>query len=121
MSTHVDSQLKFLLLLNVFLLIVGCMMDIFSAIVVLVPLIVPLGQAFGINPMHLGLIFLANLELGYLTPPVGMNLFFAALRFDKTVIEVCKSVMPLFLLLSAGVLIITYFPVLSTLLPELFW
>jgi TRAP-type C4-dicarboxylate transport system permease large subunit len=71
--------------------------------------------------MHLGLIFLANLELGYLTPPVGMNLFFAALRFDKSIIEVCKSVIPLFLLLGIGVLLITYIPFLSTLLPDLFW
>ncbi len=118
-TSSIEQPWVFLLALNGFLLFVGCFMDIFSAIVVLVPLIVPLGQAFGINPMHLGLIFLANLELGYLTPPVGMNLFFAALRFDKPVLEVCKSTLPIFLLLLIGVLLITYLPFLSTWLPGL--
>jgi tripartite ATP-independent transporter DctM subunit len=120
-TESIENPLVFLLALNGFLLIVGCFMDIFSAIIVLVPLIVPLGQAFGINPMHLGLIFLANLELGYLTPPVGMNLFFAALRFDESILDVCKSVIPLFLLLCVGVLLITYLPFLSTFLPALVW
>ena len=118
-TASIDQAWVFLLALNAFLLIIGCFMDIFSAIVVLVPLIVPLGQAFGINPMHLGLIFLANLELGYLTPPVGMNLFFAALRFEEPVLDVCKSVVPIFLLLLIGVLLITYLPFLSTFLPGL--
>ena len=117
--SSIEQPWVFLLALNGFLLIVGCFMDIFSAIVVLVPLIVPLGQAFGINPMHLGLIFLANLELGYLTPPVGMNLFFAALRFEKPVLEVCASVLPVFVLLLIGVVLITYIPFLSTFLPGL--
>jgi len=118
-TESIENPWVFLLALNGFLLVVGCFMDIFSAIVVLVPLIVPLGQAFGINPMHLGLVFLANLELGYLTPPVGMNLFFAATRFKKSVVEVYRSVVPLFLLLCVGVLLITYLPFLSTALPAL--
>ena len=95
-------------------------MDIFTAIVILAPLIVPIGVAFGVNPIHLGIIFLANLELGYLTPPVGMNLFFASYRFDRPVTEVYRSVIPLFFVLSLGVLVITYLPALSTALPA-FW
>jgi tripartite ATP-independent transporter DctM subunit len=118
-TESIDDPWVFLLALNGVLLIVGCFMDIFSAIVILVPLIVPLGQAFGINPVHLGLVFLANLELGYLTPPVGMNLFFAATRFKKPVLEVYRAAMPLFLLLCLGVLMITYLPFLSTALPGL--
>ena len=93
-------------------------MDIFTAIVVLVPLVVPLGQAFGISPVHLGIIFLANLELGYLTPPVGMNLFFASYRFDKPIADVFRAILPLFLTLAVGVLAITYIPWLSTALPD---
>lgn len=110
----------FLLLLNLFLLIVGCLMDIYSAIVVVVPLIVPLGQAFGIDPVHLGIIFLANLELGYLTPPVGMNLFISSYRFGKPMSEVTRSVWPMLVVLFLGVLLITYVPILSTLLPNFF-
>jgi tripartite ATP-independent transporter DctM subunit len=114
----IDSPLVFLLLLNVFLLIVGCLMDIFSAIVVVVPLIAPIGEAFGINPIHLGIIFLANMELGYLTPPVGMNLFLASYRFGKPLPEVYRSVVPMLLVLLAGVFIITYVPALTTALPR---
>jgi tripartite ATP-independent transporter DctM subunit len=114
----VEHRWAFLLALNVLLLAAGCIMDIFTAIVVLVPLVIPLGQAFGIHPVHLGIIFLANLELGYLTPPVGMNLFFASYRFDKPIAEVFHSIVPLFLALCAGVLAITYIPWLSTALPE---
>lgn len=118
-TTSIQNPWTFLLALNGVLLVVGCFMDIFSAIVVLVPLIVPLGQVFGIHPVHLGLVFLANLELGYLTPPVGMNLFFSATRFKRPVVEVYRAVLPLFLLLCLGVLLITYVPFLSTALPEL--
>lgn len=118
-TESIESPWIFLLALNAVLLVVGCFMDIFSAIVVLVPLIVPLGQAFGIHPVHLGLVFLANLELGYLTPPVGMNLFFSATRFERPVMEVYRAVAPLFLLLCLGVLLITYAPFLSTTLPGL--
>jgi TRAP-type C4-dicarboxylate transport system permease large subunit len=94
-------------------------MEIWSAIVVLPPLIVPIGLAFGVNPVHLGVIFLANLELGYLTPLVGINLFYASARFNKPVLEVARDVLPLLPILIAGVLAITYLPALSTWLPGL--
>ena len=120
-ATHaIHSPLVFLLLLNLFLLIVGCLMDIYSAIVIQVPLLAPLGAAFGIDPVHLGIIFLANLELGYLTPPIGLNLFMSSSRFNKSVPEVLQSVVPLIILLSAGVLLITYVPALTTTLPRWF-
>jgi C4-dicarboxylate transporter DctM subunit len=119
-QASVHSPLVFLLVLNIVLLIVGCLMDIFSAIIVIVPLMVPLGAAFGINPVHLGIIFLANLELGYLTPPVGMNLFLSSYRFNKPMPEVWKSIIPILLVLLAGVLLITYVPFMSTALPDLF-
>jgi C4-dicarboxylate transporter, DctM subunit len=118
-SGAIHSPLVFLLLLNLFLLVVGCLMDIFSAIVVVVPLIVPMGEAFHIDPVHLGIIFLANMELGYLTPPVGMNLFLASYRFDKPLPEVYRAVIPMLLVLLAGVLLITYVPPLTTFLPWL--
>jgi tripartite ATP-independent transporter DctM subunit len=110
---HIESKLVFLLALNVFLLLVGCLMDIFSAIVVVVPLIVPLGLAFGIVPVHLGIIFVANLELGYLTPPVGLNLFLAAYRFDKPLLTVWRAALVPLLILAIGVLLITYVPYLT--------
>ncbi|MBK5291079.1 MAG: TRAP transporter large permease subunit [Acidobacteriia bacterium] len=116
----VHSPWVFLLLLNLFLLVVGCLMDIFSAIVVVVPLIVPLGEAFGIDPVHLGIIFLANMELGFLTPPVGMNLFLAAYRFNKPFHEVCRSVLPMLAVFGIGVLLITYVPALTTTIPSWF-
>ena len=118
-AVSIQSPLLFLLLLNGFLLIVGCLMDIYSAIAVVVPLIVPIGLRFGIDPIHLGIIFLANLELGYLTPPVGMNLFLSSYRFNKPMPEVMRSVIPMLLVLLAGVLLITYVPPLTTLLPRL--
>jgi tripartite ATP-independent transporter DctM subunit len=118
-SGTIHSPLLFLLLLNLFLLVVGCLMDIFSAIVVVVPLIVPMGEAFHIDPVHLGIIFLANMELGYLTPPVGMNLFLASYRFNKPLPEVYRAVIPMLLVLLAGVLLITYVPFLTTFLPGL--
>lgn len=114
----IQSKWLFLLALNALLLAVGCLMDIFSAIVVVAPLVVPIGIAFGVEPVHLGVIFLANLELGYLTPPVGINLFYASSRFDKPIAEVCRSVAPLLPILALGVLIITYVPWLSTMLPS---
>jgi C4-dicarboxylate transporter, DctM subunit len=109
-----DSRWSFLLALNVFLLAAGCLLDIFSATVVLVPLLLPLGAAFGVDPIHLGIIFLANLELGYLTPPVGMNLFFAAYRFGKPIGEVFRAVLPAALVLAAGVVLVTFLPWLAT-------
>lgn len=119
-TARVESKWAFLLLLNVFLLVVGCLMDVFSAIVVVVPLIVPLGEHYGIEPIHLGIVFLANLELGYLTPPVGMNLFLASYRLNKPMSEVYRSVVPVLLVMIAGVLVITYVPWFSTWLPGLF-
>ncbi len=110
----VSSPLLFLLGLNLILLVVGCLMDIFSAIVVIVPLIIPLGAAFGIDPIHLGIIFVANLELGYLTPPVGMNLFLASYRFERPLLEIYRSALPMLLILGVGVLLITYVPWLTT-------
>jgi C4-dicarboxylate transporter DctM subunit len=118
-ATHVHAPWLFLLLLNLFLIVVGCLMDIFSAIIVVAPLIVPLGIVFGIDPVHLGVIFLANLELGYLTPPVGLNLFLSAYRFDKPLLEVARATLPMMFVLLAAVILITYVPVISTWLPGL--
>jgi C4-dicarboxylate transporter DctM subunit len=112
-QAHIQSRMLFLLFLNFFLLIVGCLMDIFSAIVVVVPLILPISQLFDIHPLHLGMIFLANLELGYLTPPVGMNLFLASYRFDKPLIQIYRHAIPFFLVLLGVVLFITYIPTLT--------
>ena len=111
---NVGSRGMFLLLLNLFLLIVGCLMDIFAAIVVVVPLVVPLGAAFGIHPVHLGIILIANLELGFLTPPVGLNLFLASYRFKRPMLEVCRAALPMVAILGIGVLVITYVPWLTT-------
>lgn len=119
-TARVESKWTFLLLLTVFLLVVGCLMDVFSAIVVVVPLIVPLGEHYGIEPIHLGIIFLANLELGFLTPPVGMNLFLASYRLNKPMSEVYRSIVPVLIVMIVGVLAITYMPWLSTWLPGLF-
>ncbi|MBR0565505.1 TRAP transporter large permease subunit [Azoarcus sp. L1K30] len=118
-QSSITSPWVFLLALNLVLLLVGAFMDIFSAIIVVTPLIVPIGKAFGIDPVHLGIIFLANMELGFLTPPVGMNLFFASYRFGKPVGEVARAVLPALAVLGAGVLLITYWPALSLFLPRL--
>lgn len=115
----ISSPWLFLLALNLLLLLVGAFMDIFSAIIVVTPLIVPIGLAFGIDPVHLGIIFLANMELGFLTPPVGMNLFFASYRFGKPMGEVARAVLPALGMLALGVLVVTYVPGLSTWLPGL--
>ena len=113
-QTHVHSKYVFLLLLNVFLLVKGSFMDVFSAIIVVVPLIKPLAASFGIDPVQLGIIFLANGELGYLTPPVGMNLCFSAVRFKQTMTSVYRSTLPCYLILLVGVLLITYVPWFTT-------
>ena len=119
-AASVSSPLTFLLLLNLFLLVVGCLMDIFSAIVVVVPLIAPMGEHFHIHPVHLGIVFLANLELGYLTPPVGMNLFLASYRLNKPMPVVIRAALPMLLVLLVGVLVITYVPWMTTWLPDTF-
>jgi len=119
-TSTIHSRWVFLLALNLFLLIVGCLMEIYAAIVIQAPLLVTIGHAFGIDPVHLGIIFLANLELGYLTPPVGLNLLLSSYRFKKSVPEVLRAVTPLTLVMSAGVLLITYIPALTTTLPRWF-
>ena len=112
-KVSINSKYTFLFLLNIFLLIVGCLMDIFSAIIVIVPLITPLGIYFGIDPVHLAIIFIANLELGFLTPPVGMNLFLSAYRFEKEMSEIYRATLPFFLVKLFAVALITYIPFLT--------
>jgi len=113
-AATISSKYIFLLILNLALLVVGCFMDIYSAILVVVPLIIPLGNHFGIHPVHLGIIFLANLELGYLTPPVGLNLYLASYRFNEPMSRVYKDVLIFLVLGLAAVLLITYVPLLTT-------
>ncbi|MFB6265266.1 MAG: TRAP transporter large permease [Bradymonadaceae bacterium] len=110
---YVESRMTFLLLLTVFLLIVGAMMDIFSAITVVVPLIAPLASEYGVDPVHLGIIFLANLEIGYITPPVGLNLFISSLAFDEPVLKLYRVALPFFFLLLGSLLVITFWEDLS--------
>jgi len=110
---QIHSPLLFLLALNVVLLVLGSILEIFSAIIVLTPLVIPLGVAFGVHPVHLGIIFLANLQVGFLFPPVGLNLLLASSRFGKPMGELYRSVIPFLLILGLGVLLITYVPALS--------
>jgi tripartite ATP-independent transporter DctM subunit len=112
-STHIDSPLEFLLALNLFLLVVGMLIDIFSAIVILTPLLMPLAAQYGIHPAHLGVVMLANLQIGYFTPPVGMNLFIASYRFKVPVTTLVRATLPFLLLLGLSVLLITWWPWLS--------
>jgi tripartite ATP-independent transporter DctM subunit len=112
-TLHIHSQALFLLALNGLLLIVGCLIDIFSAIVVVVPLVAPIGAAFGVDPVHMGIIFLANLELGFLTPPIGMNLFLSSSRFGVPLMRIWRDTLPFLIVLAVGVLAITYAPQLS--------
>ncbi len=116
---HIQSPLVFLLALNILLIIVGALMDIYSAIIVVVPLIAPIAAAYGINPIHLGIIFLANMELGYLMPPMGENLFLSAYRFNKPLSEIYRSTLPYILVLAIAVLAITYIPIMTLGLVEL--
>jgi tripartite ATP-independent transporter DctM subunit len=113
---RVDSPFLFLILLNVFLLSLGMVLDIFSAIVIMVPIILPIAIGYGIHPVHLGIIFLANMQIGYITPPVGMNLFISSHRFERPVIEVYRATIPFFIILLISVLLITYVPAISMLL-----
>ena len=112
-QAHIQSPVVFLLALNVVLLVLGSVLEIFSAIVVLTPLVVPLGAAYGVDPVHLGIIFLANLELGFLFPPVGLNLFLSSQRFGQPMAKLYRAVLPFLLILALGVLLITYAPSLS--------
>ena len=120
MREAVESKYLFLFLLNMALLVVGCFMDIFSAILVVLPLISPLGAAYGIDPVHLGIIFIVNMEVGFLTPPVGLNLFLASYRFEKPFTRICRYVLPFLLVQLTVVFLITYVPILSTYLPGFF-
>ncbi len=115
-STYVDSQLGFLVLLLVFLLILGAILDIFSAIVLIVPLILPIALQYGIHPVHLGIVFLATMQLGYITPPVGLNLFIASYRFNKPIATLYLATLPFFLFLLFSVIVIAFWPQLSLLL-----
>jgi tripartite ATP-independent transporter DctM subunit len=110
MRTFITNKWLFLLVLNCFLLVVGCLMDIFSAIVVVVPLILPIAEQFGVNPLHLAIVFLTNLEIGYITPPVGINLFISSFRFNRPVLELYRVSIPFLFLMVVALLIITYIP-----------
>ncbi|MFV9645944.1 MAG: TRAP transporter large permease [Desulfobacterales bacterium] len=109
----VTNKIVFLILLNIFLLILGAILDIFSALIIMVPLILPVAISYGIDPVHLGIIFLANMQIGYFTPPVGMNLFIASYRFNKPITELYKASIPFMIVLLIALLIITYWPGLS--------
>lgn len=120
LTASVESPLMFLLLLNLFLLIVGGLMDVYPAIVVVAPLVVPIGEAFDIDPIHLGVVFLANLELGFLMPPLGINLLLSSYRFKRPIPQVYRAILPILIVQFIAVLLITYFPALTTTLPRLF-
>ena len=111
--SHIHSQGMFLLVLNVVLLVLGSVLEIYSAIVILAPLVAPIGAAFGVDPIHLGVVFLANLELGFLFPPAGLNLFLSSSRFGKPLPELYRHILPFLAILGAGTLAITYLPQLT--------
>ena len=113
MQEHIQSPLSFLLLLNILLLILGAMLDIFAALVIMVPLLLPVAVGYGIHPVHLGIIFLANMQIGYMTPPVGMNLFIASYRFTKPITELYSASLPFMVILLVALILITYWPWLS--------
>ena len=112
-SGVVDSRLMFLLALLAFLLVLGAILDIFSAIVLVVPLMLPVAHQFGVDPVHLGIVFLATMQLGYITPPVGLNLFIAGYRFDRPIVDIYLSTLPFFFCLMLSVLVITFWPQLT--------
>ncbi|HOD13803.1 MAG TPA: TRAP transporter large permease subunit [Spirochaetota bacterium] len=118
-KANIHSRVLFLILLNIALIVTGCFLDIYSAILVVVPLIIPLGAVFDIHPVHLGIIFLANLELGYLTPPVGLNLYLSSYLFNKPLLSIYRYIVPFLLLLLVTVIIITYVPWMSTALIDM--
>ena len=113
-KANIHSPYVFLLALNVVLLVLGSVLEIYSAIVILAPLVAPIGVAFGIDPVHLGIVFLANLELGFLFPPVGLNLFLSSSRFNKPLPELYRHVVPFLIIIGIGVLMITYMPWMTT-------
>ena len=112
-QTYIESPITFLLMLNIFLLALGALLDIFAAIVIMVPILLPIAAGFGIHPVHLGIIFLANMQIGYFTPPVGMNLFIASYRFKKPLTELYASTFPFLAIMLVALLVITYVPFLS--------
>jgi C4-dicarboxylate transporter DctM subunit len=112
-QAQITSKIAFLILLNILLLILGAILDIFSALIIMVPIILPVAVNYGIDPVHLGIIFLANMQIGYVTPPIGMNLFIASYRFNKPIVELYRAAIPFMMVLLAAVLIITYWPDLS--------
>ena len=115
-----ENRIITLIGLNIFLLIVGCLMDIFSAVIIVVPLLLPIAEQFGIDKAHLGIIVLTNLEIGYLTPPVGMNLFISSMKFDRSVVMLYRSVLLFIALLLVALVLVTYVPELSLWLPRVF-
>ena len=119
MREHIDSRFAFLITLNIFLLVVGALMDIFSALLVVVPLISPIAIQYGVDPVHLGIIFLTNLEIGFSTPPVGINLFISSFRFGRPVISLYRASIVFILLLLGALALITFVPALSLWLPGL--
>ena len=112
-QAHVQSKYVFLIILNLFLLLVGCVLDIYSALVIVAPLIVPIAQGYDINLLHLGVIFLTNLQIGYSTPPIGMNLFIASLRFEESILRLGVASLPFLAILLVALVIITFVPELS--------
>jgi len=112
-QTYVDSKITFLILLNIILLMLGAILDIFSALVIMIPLIVPIALRFGVDPIHLGIIFLANMQIGYFTPPIGMNLFIASYRFKRSITELYRATLPFMFVLIIALMIITYVPAVS--------
>ncbi|OUV12118.1 MAG: C4-dicarboxylate ABC transporter [Alphaproteobacteria bacterium TMED87] len=115
-QSFITNKYTFLILLNLLLLALGAILDIFSALVIMVPLIVPLALGFGVDPVHLGIIFLANMQIGYFTPPIGMNLFIASYRFKRPIMELYSATLPFMIVLLSALLLITYFPELSLIL-----
>jgi len=109
-KTNIDSRWAFLLCLNVGLLVLGAILDIFAALIIIVPLILPVALEYGIDPIHLGIIFVANMQIGYFTPPVGMNLFIASYRFKRSITELYSATIPMMIVLMGVVLLITYWP-----------
>lgn len=113
LQNYFTNKYTFLFALNIFLLVVGCMMDLFTAILVVVPLILPIAKSYGIDPVHLGVIFLSNLTIGFLTPPIGLDLFIASIRFNKSMVDIIKAAIPFFIILLVALLLITYWEGLS--------
>ena len=113
LADHIDARWQFLILVNLFLLALGCVMDIISAILIVAPLLAPIAAKFGIDPIHFGIMFIVNLELGYLTPPMGINLFVSSTVFRRSIVQVIRSSMPFLLLMLFCLIVIVWVPWLS--------